>query len=163
MLSSKIGLNFAGIALTNRSYSSTVNTLVPSAVINPFSIKIPSKSSIPTFYKYVGVFYTLSSKSVLKRYLIFTCCCHFCSGTIIRNTNVLSQKFVYRSTLQNWSSRYLLHNRVLLLPYNFCNIIISPTKCFYLKKLDCMSLPLVFFLFYCIIRKDFLQRNPSMS
>ena len=34
MLSSKIGLNFAGIALTNRSYSSTVRTFVPSAVSN---------------------------------------------------------------------------------------------------------------------------------
>jgi len=46
---------------------------------------------------------------------------------------------------------------------NFCNTTISPTKCFHLKELYSILLSLVFFLFYCILRKDFLQQNPNLS
>src|SRR5665647_3946419 len=39
------------------------------------------------------------------------------------------------------------------------NKIISPTKCFHLKELDSISLPLISFLFYYILCRYFLQRN----
>src|SRR5665647_2014999 len=56
------------------------------------------------------------------------------------------------------SSKYRYLNGYFKYHLTF-NKIISPTKCFHLKELDSMSLPLISFLFYYILCRYFLQRN----